>query len=75
MKYKRFRLSEVLFIQLFKSGDIHIRVINGLPDDTKFVRWYQSQGWIEVVIESESFELLNRGDVIPEIISPMFDKL
>jgi len=67
MRLKRFILHEILFINMFKSREMHFKVINGLPDDARFVRWFQTDGRIEVVVESDSFEELKDEDVIPSL--------
>lgn len=73
-RLKRFYLSESLFIRLFNVGEIHVKCIQGLPEDAKFVRWFQTNGRIEVVVSSDEWPELLDGDIIPEI-ELLFEKL
>ncbi len=73
-KLKRLILSEHIFPGFFKTGEIHVRCVDGLPENAEFVRLYQQDGRIEVVFSSEDWPQLADGDLIP-LIQPLYDKL
>lgn len=54
-----------------------VEVTHPIPEDSVFVREFQSGNYGELclVIESESFPLLGSGDLIPEIERPMFNAI
>src|SRR5262245_17709505 len=70
------RVSQVLFLELFKQGDHPAyRVIdNAIPDGARVVNC--RFGWpecIEILIESEYFDEVPEGGVIP-YISPLCER-
>lgn len=79
MKYKILFVSPIVLINLFKVGIINVRCVAGLPEDVKFVRAFtdDTTGWnkIGLVIESEQFDKLKEGDVIPTFPDPTFENL
>jgi hypothetical protein len=75
MKYKRLLLSERFFIDIFKSGILHVEITNGLPSDAQFVRWFQQDGYLEVVVESDEFPDLEHGDMMPLIDMIQYTRL
>lgn len=79
MRYKILNIHPLFFIHISQHGTEKVRIIeNSLPEDTKFIRSFtnDTSGWgsISLVIESESFEDLKEGDIIPSIPSPTFEK-
>lgn len=80
MKYKILKVSPYIFIDMCKYGFDKIRIVkDSLPDDAKFIRAHVDDvtGWgnISLVIESESFDELKDGDLIPIIPYPTFEKV
>ena len=80
MRYKILYLHPIVLISICQHGTEHVKVINGLPLDTKYIRSFvnDASGWgrVGVVIESSSFEELKDGDEIPVINpEPVFEKV
>ncbi len=76
MKQKILKISPHIILDIYKKGlggDV-IEVINPIPEDSFIVRTLQGEtfGDIYVVIQSESFPVLNDGDLIPEVKRPEF---
>lgn len=70
----------MFFIEACKNGINKVKVIeNTIPKDAKFIRSFTDDltGWgrIGIVIESESFEELKDGDVIPIHPDPQFENV
>lgn len=81
MKYKILYISPLGLLEICKRGFHHVQVVaNDLPQDTKYIRSFvdgDTSGWgrIGIVIESESFDELKEGDVIPVLLEPVFEKI
>jgi len=75
-----FEVHPFIFIELCKHGWDKTRIIkNALPEDAKYVRAHtdDKSGWgaVYIVIESETFDELKEGDLIPLLPHPMFEKI
>lgn len=71
MKWKRFRISSELFLQLFMSGDHRgFRIVEqAIPDDAQLVNVLHAfPNDIELLIYSEEFPALKAGEQIPELV-------
>jgi hypothetical protein len=80
MKYAILKISPYVFINLCKKGMIKIKVLeNAIPEDAHYIRGFceESSGWgyVNLVLESESFRELNEGDEIPVLPYPMFERI
>ena len=77
MRYKKVLLSGYFFIELFTEGNIiHAECVLGFPKGTKFVYSFTDQyRGIYIIIEHESFSLLEDGDEIPNFETPLIKKL
>jgi len=80
MKHKILKISPFMFLSMCKEDTINVRVVaNILPKDAKFIRAYTDDytgwGYISLIIESESFEEIKEGDVIPILPYPIFEKI
>ena len=74
MRYRRMLIHGNMLVNLFKPGEIHAECITGLPDDATFAYCYQDNSYgIWVVVESNTFDLLKDGDVIPEHPAPIME--
>lgn len=72
-RQKFFRVDLGLFVSFFTEGNhlLPAEVAEGLPSDTKLVRAdidyvHAGFGVIRVVVESDAFDEVKEGDVIPE---------
>ena len=75
MRIKRVVIHPMIFARMLEEGEIHVKCIKGLPKEAKFCYMFQSEFYrINAVFEHESFELLNDGQVIPELVCE-FEKL
>ena len=80
MRLKILQVWSDLFLDICKHGTDKIRILdNALPKDTKFVRAfyddYKYSGYINLVLESASFEDIKYGELIPIIPGPIFEKI
>ena len=80
MKYKILKVSPFIFLDMCKYGINKIRIVkDAIPDDAKFIRAHtdDNSGWgnISLVIESELFDELKDGDLIPTIPYPTFERV
>jgi hypothetical protein len=78
MKQKILKVSSYHFLNLCKHGfSGEIKVINPIPEDAYLVRVIQEPiyGNLSLVIHSELFTELKDGDIIPEIETPLFEKI
>jgi hypothetical protein len=79
MKYKILSVSPHVFLEICKNGCAGVEVIkNAIPQDARYVRAYienlNGWGYVNLVLESESFSELKEGDVIPMLLHPIFEK-
>lgn len=72
MRFKRLIITAELFFDLFTSGVHPPRTYrvdeDAIPSDARLVN--VRHGWpdaLEILIESQSFEEVKQGDVIPEL--------
>jgi hypothetical protein len=78
MKFMRVTVSMKLIMDLLTTGnEVHIRVIEGLPEGTKFAYMMPSleYGRMELVVEHESFPELRNGQLIPPLPLPRLEKI
>jgi len=80
MRHKILYVSPQILIELCKGPSIAAIVVkNVLPSDTKFIRAFNedTSGWgqIGLVLESDQFEELKEGDLIPVLPKPVFEKI
>ena len=79
-KVKYLEVSLYFLQNILKNGEQCVRVTDGVPEDAKILRVefpekpYASPALL-LVIESETFEELKPGDLIPKIESPIFEKI
>jgi hypothetical protein len=75
MRYAKIRCSSELLISMMKEGyETHVKVIeNGLPQDARFKYAFQFDGWVYLVVESDSFDDIKEGDKIPELDAVTFE--
>jgi hypothetical protein len=62
---RRIVLTAEFVLDLF---DPRTRVVNGVPDDTKFIKmWHEpSKDTFEIMIQSETFTPVDKGEQVPE---------
>jgi len=66
MKYMRVRLSHLFLMHFLTDGSvINIIVHKGLPEGAEFRYLIKGTAGVDIVVEHDSFEKLNDGDVIP----------
>lgn len=73
-------ISPYMFVDMFMQGEIHAKVVErALPKDVKFIRAFTNDtgGWgnIGLVLESQEWDELKEGDLIPVLPAPMFEKI
>lgn len=64
---------------LYETRNVRI-IANAVPEDAKFIRAFTTDdvtGWgkIGLVIESESFEEIKEGNLMPTLSNPIFEKV
>ncbi len=71
-KVKQLQISEELLTGILCDGnEINVRIKSGLPRDAKIVNIfsdYRAIGIFSVVFESEEFEAVETGQLIPEMV-------
>lgn len=77
MRVKILRVQADAFIRMQKRDPLGKPVVqlvdNPLPDDARVIRiGYDYTGWLQFVIESQSFPDLNDGDAMPDLPAPTF---
>ena len=73
MKYKRFQISPELFLALFVEGPhpAYSVIKDAMPADAKLVHVRMAwPNYLEMLISSESFPELKKGEEIPLMASP-----
>jgi len=62
---RRIVIGRELILDLF---DPQTRVVNGLPEDATFVKWYNRPecDTFEIMIQSETFTPVEQGETVPE---------
>lgn len=73
-------VSPMIFLDFCKNGADSIRIIkNAIPNGAKYVRSFTNDssglGNIGLVIESESFDEVGEGELIPILPYPTFEKV
>ncbi len=80
MRIACLQISPDIFLQMCKHGvDKGLDVVkNSLPYDAEFVRIghdsFPFHGYLNLVLQSDSFKDLKKGDKIPVLESPIFDQ-
>ena len=75
-RWARIRISAELIVSMFSGDELHgHRVENPIPRSTA-VRMIKTRGdgTVDILLEDDSFQLVNPGDEIPQL-TPVFTRL
>lgn len=77
MKRAILKVSPQYFVGAFRQDEIHVKVTERLPDDAKYIscHYYVERDLFLIVIESEEFEDIREGGIMPYIKDIMFSEL
>ncbi len=67
MRYKKVLIHGKLFVDFCTAGfETHVKCVQGLPEGTRFAYAIPETAYgIWIIVEHESFPLLNDGELIP----------
>ena len=77
MRLRYLPVSLDFFISVCKNPESHVKLVaNGLPPDAKAIRaGHDNFGWLNIIIESCTFDDVEEGGEIPMHPRPLFEKV
>lgn len=68
-RLRNFSISSIALTEIFGTGrEGHFRIVEGFPSDARILRhsWDRERNAYFVTVQSESFDVVPRGHIIPE---------